>query len=64
MASAGIGVVRLIPASQPVARLAAVSWFVWNPYVAERLLIGQWVVLVGYAALAVGPAGRAAGTRR
>ena len=31
--------------------LAAVSWFVWNPYVAERLLIGQWVVLVGYAAL-------------
>jgi hypothetical protein len=47
----GFGVLRLLAPSRPIARLAAVSWFVWNPYLAERLLIGQWVVLVGYAAL-------------
>jgi len=23
----------------------------WNPYVAERLIIGQWALLIGYAGL-------------
>jgi hypothetical protein len=34
-----------------VARLAAGVCYAWNPYVAERLLIGQWALLLGYAGL-------------
>jgi len=34
-----------------LARLAAGVCYAWNPYVAERLLIGQWALLLGYAAL-------------
>jgi hypothetical protein len=26
-------------------------FYTWNPYVAERLIIGQWALLLGYAAL-------------
>jgi len=33
------------------ARLAAGVCYAWNPYVAERLLIGQWALLLGYAGL-------------
>lgn len=29
----------------------AVSLYLWNPYVAERLLIGHWALLLGYAML-------------
>jgi len=47
----GAGVLVVMPRHRPVARVAAVSWFVWNPFFAERLLIGQWVVLLAYAAL-------------
>lgn len=47
----GAGVLALVPGHRPVARVAAVSWFVWNPFFAERLLIGQWVVLLAYAAM-------------
>ena len=48
---AGAGVARLTERSlvaQLVARHAA---YVWNPFVAERLVIGHWPVLVGYAVL-------------
>lgn len=31
--------------------LVAATVAVWNPYVAERLLLGHWSLLVGYAAL-------------
>ena len=34
-----------------VGRLAAVTFYEWNPFVAERLLMGHWPVLVTYAAL-------------
>ena len=34
-----------------VARAAAIVLMCWNPWVAERLLIGQWGLVVGYAAL-------------
>lgn len=34
-----------------VARLVATTVFVWNPFVVERLGIGHWPVLVGYAVL-------------
>ena len=33
------------------AQLAAGVCYAWNPYVAERLLIGQWALLLGYAGL-------------
>jgi hypothetical protein len=33
------------------ARLAAGVCYAWNPYLAERLLIGQWALLLGYAGL-------------
>ncbi len=48
---AGQGARRLVPRDSVVAQLTAASFFVWNPYVAERLLIGHWPVLLGYAAL-------------
>jgi hypothetical protein len=39
-------------ASAPLAaRLAAGVFYAWNPYLAERLLIGQWALLLGYAGL-------------
>jgi hypothetical protein len=34
-----------------LACLAAGVYYAWNPFVAERLLIGQWALLLGYAAL-------------
>ena len=33
------------------ARLAAGVFYTWNPYIAERLIIGHWALLLGYAAL-------------
>jgi hypothetical protein len=34
-----------------LARLAAGVFYAWNPFVAERLIIGHWALLLGYAAL-------------
>ncbi len=48
--AAGVGASRLAP--RPVwARCAAALVAVWNPYVGERLAMGQWALLVGYAAV-------------
>lgn len=47
----GLGAVRLAPTESLVGRLVAVSAYQWNPFVAERLLIGHWTVLLGYAVL-------------
>jgi hypothetical protein len=48
---AGWGVARLVPSRSPWAAAAAAALYTWNPYVTERLRLGQWAVLVGYAAL-------------
>ena len=49
IAAAGVGALaRSWP--QP-ARLTAALFFVWNPDVAERLLLGHWFLLYGYAAM-------------
>lgn len=48
---AGTGAGLLVRRHGFVARSAAVIVMCWNPWVAERLLIGQWGVVVGYAAL-------------
>jgi hypothetical protein len=34
-----------------LACLVSGVFYVWNPFVAERLLIGQWALLLGYAGL-------------
>ncbi|WP_344221865.1 hypothetical protein [Kribbella sancticallisti] len=35
----------------PLAGAAAVTLYVWNPFVAERFRLGAWALLLGYAAL-------------
>ncbi|MBM0233599.1 hypothetical protein JNW91_18090 [Micromonospora sp. STR1_7] len=51
LALAAVGAARLAPVSHPVARVAAGLAYVWNPWVYGRLHLGQWAVIVGYAAL-------------
>jgi hypothetical protein len=41
----------LVPSDRLAPRLAAGVVYAWNPFVAERLLLGQWALLLGYAAL-------------
>jgi hypothetical protein len=48
---AGSGARRLVPSDNLTAQLAAISLYVWNPYVAERLGIGHWPLLLAYASL-------------
>lgn len=50
---AGYGMIRLLRDLHAgrVAGCAAATLFVWNPYVAERLVLGHWPLLIGYAAL-------------
>lgn len=45
----GCGLVRMLPGLPLAGSLAAVSAYQWSPFVAERLLIGAWPVLIGYA---------------
>jgi hypothetical protein len=45
------GAVALLDREPWSARLAAGVFYTWNPFVAERLLIGQWALLLGYAGL-------------
>jgi hypothetical protein len=44
------GAIRLVGGS-PVARGVAASLAIWNPFVVERLHLGHWPVLLGYAAV-------------
>jgi hypothetical protein len=45
------GAAALLPGEPWFARLAAGVFYTWNPFVAERLLVGQWALLLGYAGL-------------
>jgi hypothetical protein len=45
------GAAALLDRAPVLARLAAAVFYAWNPYVAERLIIGQWALLLGYAGL-------------
>jgi hypothetical protein len=49
LAASGASV--LVPSPSFGPRLVAGAFYAWNPYVAERLLIGQWALLLGYAGL-------------
>jgi hypothetical protein len=45
------GAAALLAGEPLLARLAAGIFYAWNPYVGERLIIGHWALLLGYAAL-------------
>lgn len=47
----GTGAGRLVAEHSALGRAAAIVLFLWNPWVLERLSIGQWGSVVGYAAL-------------
>ena len=47
----GLGASRLLPKAPLVVRMIAATVYVWNPYVAERLVIGHWALLIAYAGL-------------
>jgi len=47
---AGLGAARLVPGGRWTSAGAA-TLAVWNPYVAERLLMGHWGILLAYAAV-------------
>jgi hypothetical protein len=51
LALAGWGAHRAVAALGTPARLVAGGFAVWNPYVVERLALGQWALLLGYASL-------------
>lgn len=51
---AGLGMTALwreLRLGGPLAGCAAVTLYLWNPFVAERLSLGAWALLLGYAAL-------------
>jgi hypothetical protein len=64
------GVARLLAREPLPAQLLAGVFYAWNPFVAERLIIGQWATLLGYAGLpwvlaaVAGPARGLAGRAR
>lgn len=45
------GVSALLASEHWIARISAGVFFAWNPYVAERLVLGQWALLLGYGGL-------------
>ena len=47
----GVGAGRLVATRPAVARAAGTTLYLWNPWVYERLAIGQWGVVVGYLLL-------------
>ncbi len=47
----GTGIGRLLADRPALVRATAITFFLWNPWVLERLAIGQWGVVVGYAFL-------------
>jgi hypothetical protein len=49
--AAVVGAARLVPAARLGTRLIAGVAYGWTPFLAERLLLGQWALLVAYAAL-------------
>lgn len=46
-----LGAGRLVPTERTATRVIAAVGYTWNAYVAERLFIGHWPVLVAYAVL-------------
>ena len=51
LVGAGTGFAALTRHRTTAAQLVAVSVGLWNPFVVERLVLGHWPLLVGYAVL-------------
>jgi hypothetical protein len=51
LATAGWGVLRLTSGLGTTGRLAASGFAVWNPFVIERMALGQWALVLAYVAL-------------
>ena len=51
LVAGGVGAGRLVGEEPAYARAAAILLFLWNPWVAERLSIGQWAIVAGYCTL-------------
>lgn len=51
LAAATLGAGRLVPARHTATRVVAALGYAWTPFLAERLLLGQWGLLLCYAAL-------------
>lgn len=51
LTGAGAGFGALVREHTLGARLVVVTLGVWNPFVVERLLLGHWPLLIGYAVL-------------
>ena len=49
--AAALGAGLLLPGATTAVRAVAASAYAWNAYVAERLVIGHWTLLVSYAVL-------------
>jgi hypothetical protein len=47
----GLGIARLAGRFHPFGQVAAVVVYLWNPWVHERLAIGQWVTVLAYGLL-------------
>jgi hypothetical protein len=45
------GAARLVPSTSRAAALTAATAYGWSAYLHERLLLGQWALLVGWAVL-------------
>jgi hypothetical protein len=58
-----VSAAAVVPSPRLTARLTAGVVYAWNPFVAERLLLGQWALLLGYAALPLVAACAARGDR-
>ena len=48
---AGWGMLRLTTGLGTTARLAASGFAVWDPFVVERMILGQWALVLAYAVL-------------
>jgi hypothetical protein len=48
---AGLGAAALVPSDRRWIKAVAATGYLWNAYVAERLVLGHWWLLLGYACL-------------
>jgi hypothetical protein len=51
LAGGALGAAMLLPRASSTVRAVAAAAYVWNAYVAERLVIGHWGLLIAYAVL-------------
>ncbi|MEV6305699.1 hypothetical protein AB0M02_40220 [Actinoplanes sp. NPDC051861] len=46
-----LGAARLVPTDRALTKAVAAFAYAWTPFLAERLLLGQWALLLAYACL-------------